>query len=99
MGKRNELLSSAEKCTALWLTWALVGYLIADELDRLLSQSINVRAGYSDVDYWCCEFSGYCMDVATQERLLDAIASISGIKRLLACRTSFIRWKINCLRM
>ena len=69
MGKRNELLSSAEKCTALWLTWALVGYLIADELDRLLSQSINVRAGYSDVDYWCCEFSGYCMDVATQERL------------------------------
>ena len=75
MGKRNELLSSAEKCTALWLTWELAGSLIAGELSRLLSQPIIIRAAYSDVDYWCCEFSGYCMDVATQERLLDAIGA------------------------
>ena len=78
MGKRNELLSSAEKCTALWLTWELAGSLIAGELSRLLSQPIIIRAAYSDVDYWCCEFSGYCMDVATQERLLDAIGATEG---------------------
>ena len=51
MGKRNELLSSAEKCTALRLTWELAGSLITGELNRLLSQLIITRAGYSDVDY------------------------------------------------
>lgn len=79
--KTKELLSKAEKCAALYLTWDTVGLLIANELERLVSKSIRICAGYSDIEYWCCEFCGYRMDVTTQERLLDAIGATDSERR------------------